>query len=728
MKAKHLKNGFLSSACMLGLTGTLLPSSAIAQDSEYEDVIVVTGQFRDQTLQSVPSAVTAFTAETIEDAGIRTTEDFIGLTPNLTFDDSFTYLNSFVVIRGVTQVNNADSPVAIIIDGVPQNNQKQFKQSLFDIEQIEVLKGPQGSLYGRNAIGGAINIVTKQPTNELEGFVGGGISNGTGYRAEAGLSGPIVEDKVLFRVGGSYSETDGLIENILLNEDVDNVAHDYSIRGKLTILPADNVSIDLRASFNDFEAGSSYDTIVNNTANTAAVPLFRNGGPNDVFSPTSDYPGVTKGDVTDLSGKIDVDLPFATATYILGYTDLVEDYKADLDFSNPANPSGIFGGFNLGQAQDLDVELLSHELRFVSPDEDAFRWIAGAYYLETKRDLQTRVIVDLDNSAEQFDNAALTLVNRTESNDNDAWALFGQVEIDLSDRATLQVGGRYDEDTRNQVDPSTAGSERSKSFNSFQPKVTLSYDLNDDVMGYATYSTGFRSGGFNALGVILADFEDETLTNFELGLKSKFADGRGTLNVAGFMSESEDFQFFFVDVTSGSQIISNIGEVDIAGLDVDFDFKATDNFTLYGGLGITDSEIKDIGNAALETFLGNAGVNTNDIEGSKSPKTTGLTLNVGGQFEMPISNGLTGVLRADLEHQGKKYWQIDNADVRDPVTLLGLRASVKSEAWTASLWAKNLLDEEYYADFNPSEFAGGGFDLGFQAKPRTYGVDVKFNF
>ncbi|WP_051279920.1 TonB-dependent receptor [Hellea balneolensis] len=703
-----------------------LPSNAIAQTAE--DEIVVTAQFRDQTLQSVPTAVTAFTAETIEDAGIKTTEDFVGLTPNVTFDDSFTYLNSFVVIRGVTQVNNADSPVAIIIDGVPQNNQKQFKQSLFDIQQIEVLKGPQGSLYGRNAIGGAINIVTKQPTNELEGFVGGGISNGTGYRAEAGLSGPIVEDKILFRVGGSYYETDGLIENTFLNDDVDNVAHDYSIRGKLSIMPSDSVSIDLRASFNDFEAGSSYDTIVNNSANTGAVPLFRNGGPNDVFSPTSDYPGVTEGDVTDLSGKIDVDLPFAKATYILGYTDLVEDYKADLDFSNPTNPSGIFGGFNLGQAQDLDVELLSHELRFVSPDENAFRWIAGLYYLETDRSLQTRVIVDLDNSAAQFDNAALTLVNRTEDNDNEAWAAFGQVEFDLSDRATLQVGARYDEDKRNQVDPSTAGSNRSATFDSFQPKVTLSYDMTDDILGYATYSTGFRSGGFNAPGVILQDFEDETLTNYEIGLKSKFMEGRGTLNVAGFMSESEDFQFFFVDVTSGSQIISNLGEVDIVGFDADFAFDATDNFTLYGGLGVTDSEIKDIGNTNLETFLTNAGVNTANVIGSKSPKTTAFTLNIGAQFETPLTDNLTGVLRADFEHQGKKYWQIDNLDVRDPIDLLGLRASIRSETWTASLWAKNLFDEEYYADFNPSAFAGGGFDLGFQARPRTYGLDVKYNF
>jgi len=208
-KRKNRRLVLLRATILSGATIFVHAANAQAQtDETSSDTIVVTGQFREQSLQEVASAVNVFTAETIEDAGIRTTEDFVSLTPNMTFDDSFTYLNSFVVTRGVTQINNADAPVAIIVDGVPQNNQKQFKMPLFDVEQVEVLKGPQGSLYGRNAIGGAINIVTKQPTNEFTGFVNGSITNGTGYRAEGGVSGPIVEDKVLFRVSGSYFETD----------------------------------------------------------------------------------------------------------------------------------------------------------------------------------------------------------------------------------------------------------------------------------------------------------------------------------------------------------------------------------------------------------------------------------------------------------------------------------------------------------------------------------------
>ena len=171
----------------------IVPFSTQAQAVLEE--IVVTAQYREENLQEVPVAVTAFSADEITRAGIENTQDFINLTPNVTLDDSFTLGNTFVQVRGVAQINNADSPIAIVVDGVPQNNQKQFKQELFDMERIEVLKGPQGSLYGRNAIGGAINIVTKAPTNELEGFVKAGYGNGDEKKFSGGLRGAIIEDK-----------------------------------------------------------------------------------------------------------------------------------------------------------------------------------------------------------------------------------------------------------------------------------------------------------------------------------------------------------------------------------------------------------------------------------------------------------------------------------------------------------------------------------------------------
>lgn len=701
-----------------------------AQENEAEEVearilepVTVSAQFRNQLLQDVPNSVRAFTEQDILDAGIRSTEDFIALTPNVTFDDSFTYLNSFVVIRGVTQINNADSPVAIIVDGVPQNNQKQFKMPLFDVQQIEVLKGPQGALYGRNAIGGAINIVTKQPTNEIERFVRAELGNGGSRRVQAGISGPISEDTLTFRISGNYLQSDGLIENVFLKKEVDYVDSDLALRGKLTYTPNDMFTLDLRAAFSEANAGSSYDAVVNSVNNRN----FRSGNDaNTILAPTSSLEGVTEAKINEFTGVGRWELDSATVTYILGLTELTEQYRADLDFSN--REQGTFGNFGeLGQGQDLDVKLTSHELRVVSRDDLSVRWLGGVYLLDTERDLLTRGFIDANGRHDQFEKG-VAIITRNEANANTAWAMFGQVEIDISEQMSLQLGGRYDEDKRKQVIPGTDNSERSTKFDAFQPKLTFSYKFNEEVLGYATYSTGFRSGGYNAPGVALTSFDEELLKNYEVGLKSEFYDGRGVLNAAYFLSNSDGFQFFFVDVATVSQIISNLDEVSLSGFDVDFRYIASEDIVLYGGIGYTDSDIKSVGNQRLRDFLTASGVNLDHVNKSRSPKTTGLTINIGGQYETVLNNGMNFLIRADLEYQGKKYWQIDNADVRDPISLLSLRAALRRNNWEFAVWGRNLLDEEYYADFNPTEYAGAPFDLGFQAKPRTLGIEISYDF
>src|SRR6266481_2821247 len=219
MKIKST-NAMAAATCLLTVMPVMSGWAADAADDRLEEV-VVTAQRREEKLQDVPVSVVAFDEVAIRQAGIRNTADFLGMTPNVSFDQSFTVGNSFVTMRGVEQINNADSPVAIVVDGVPQGNQKQLKMDLYDIERIEVLKGPQGALYGRNAIGGAINIITQQPTNDLSGFASLGTGSGSEKEGLFALSGPIVKDKLLFRVTGEYKDADGQIENTYLHEKVD---------------------------------------------------------------------------------------------------------------------------------------------------------------------------------------------------------------------------------------------------------------------------------------------------------------------------------------------------------------------------------------------------------------------------------------------------------------------------------------------------------------------------
>ena len=677
-------------------------SAAVAQDDDDFSLeeIVVTAEARAENLQEVPVAVTAFSAQDIADAGIESTADFIALTPNVSFDDSFTVGNSFVAIRGVTQINNADSPVAIVVDGVPQNNQKQFKMDLFDIERIEVLKGPQGALYGRNAIGGAVNIVTKAPSDEFEGFVSIGAGNGSSRKVQAGISGPIAEDKVYFRLSGSYKDSDGLIDNTFLGTEVD-FAESTDFRGKLLVHASDAVTLDFRLATSTLEGGAIYDAAFwDNTGSTNT---------NEERLPVSDILGTSERNIDEATFKLDWATDAGTLMYIAGYTDVEEDYFGDLDFCNPVDcPQGFFGFGQVDQMQDLQVELMSHELRFTSPDDQRLRWAIGAFLIDTDRSLTTvATLADLGN---------FPIVQSTEDNDNSASAVFAQFEYDISDTVELSASLRRDDDDREQTDVAT-GTTRNASYDATQPKVTLTWTPADNRLWYLTYANGFRSGGFNGIGG--REFDDESVDNLEIGFKSKWMDDRLLFNVAAYQAESEDFQFFFVDINAGgAQVIDNLDEVSLSGLEVEFEALLTPDWSIFGALGIQDSDIEEIDPALpVPASLGN-----------RTPKTTKNSLNLGTQVGFALGDSLDGMLRVDFERRGDKYWHPDNVDVMDPVSLLNARIGIGSENWNLMLWGRNLTDEFYFEDFNAQPFTGLPWNIGFPTRPRTYGIEIRYDF
>lgn len=679
-------------------------STAIRAQEKSLEPIVVTAQRRVEGLQDVPMSVKAFSAKQIRDAGITGTQEFIDRTPNMAFDNSFTYRNSFVVMRGVTQINNADSPVAVVVDGVPQNNQKQLKMNLFDIERIEVLRGPQGALYGRNAIGGVVNIETREPRGRPEQFAGAEYGSGDARELSAGVSGLMGGGKALYRLVGQSGKSGGRINNAYLNRNVDAVHHDNAVRGKLA-LHGERTFVDFRASLNDFSAGANWDSIV------------RSGNPNDIVSPASNMLGKTTGNTREFGVKAEIETDFATVIAITGYTDLTEQYRGDLDFSHPGDPGNGFLGplpFQLGQGQNLRAKMFSQELRLTSPADQPLRWIAGGYYLNTRRDLETRAFIDTDSQLSQWDDLTKNVVRLAEANDNNAYAVFGQIDYDIAAKTTLSGALRHDRDERKQVN-ALDGSRRDKSFHAWQPKLTLTQRIDKNRLAYATYSTGFRSGGFNA--PTLADFKPENLKNFELGFKSSFLDNRLMFNAAAFHSQSRDFQFFHVDAARASQIIGNIDKVDIKGIEIDFRFLPTKSLELDGGLGITESRIRK--NSADPGTVGNY-----------APKQTPWKLNLGAQYTARVTDSVNGFIRLDVEHRSKKYWHPDNVAVSDPLHLVNLRLGVREirEKWSAHLFARNLTNKKYYADYNSAKYSGGVADIGSLAPPRMLGIEAKVQF
>lgn len=717
------------------LAGIGLSEGVLAVELEE---IVVTARQRAESLQDVPLSETAYTARQIEDAKIDKAGDFIGMTPNVTLAESQSAGVSFMTIRGVTQVRNGEPPVATVVDGVLQINSRQFTQELFDVEQIEVLRGPQGALYGRNATGGAILISTKQPTNETEGYIRLGVGKGEEKRVQGSVSGAIAADKLLYRIAGSYIDRDGYLDNDFLGSEVDPY-EDITVRGMLKWHVSDNLTADLRVNIGRNEGGAvnfQYQPALFDPAN----PCFTTGalafaGPSDSDSVSRDFCANNKGegerDIDELSFKIDYDLGFATLTSISSWN-RVEEYTAGDQFPYTATVD-LFGIFDGTQTQYADVEAWSEELRLTSNSDSALRWMVGAYYLQTDRFISTTTgddnrmgIARIERNPQFANPANPTLSFLADDNDNTAWAVFGSVNYDITENLEAALALRYDKDEREQDvsifnTSGVPGAKNKEEFDKLQPKFSLRYRINNDVQVYGSWGVGFRSGQFNQNGVGQAaagvgligvgDVVDQEETeSFEIGFKSELLDNRVRLNGSVYRT-IVDGQHYFVFVGAiGAQVLVNIDEVELTGGELELLAHVSDNFDIYAGYGYTDSEINEY---ALDASL----------EGNRAPYVPRFTFNIGGQYRFPISEQLQGLARVDYERRGTQYWDPENSTARTSINLVHARLGIEStdDKWSLVASVNNAGDKEYN-----SEWVLGGFS--HPAPPRVWTVDFRYNF
>jgi len=675
------------------------------QDAQTLDTILVTSQGRTEELQKAAAPIAVFSEVKIQDAGISSTADFVRLVPNMSYDTSFTVGTTYVSMRGIQQINNADAPIAVVVDGIPQNNQKEFRMDLFDIEQIEVLRGPQGALYGRNAVAGAIVINTKQPSNFSEGFFQAGIG-GDGLRKLSGSSsGPIVEDRLFYRISMSANDFDGALNNSYLDEKVDWL-RGHDLRGQLKWVPGEHQHIDWRVNSSRLRGGSVYNIIYESIDSNNA---------NIWGDIVSDIPGRSDRQIDASSLKYHWDGAAMTLTSITGYTHIFEDYYADLDFCNPVRcPGGMYGTLGqVDQSQVLKVQQLSQELRLSSPSDASTQWTLGTYLLNTRRKLDSRAaLVDPV--------PPVPLIASNESNRNRAWAVFGQIQFLMGDRDRLEISLRFDHDRRRQTDLGSGLVVNEGSWSAWQPKFTWSHDLNDRQMWYATAGRGFRSGGFNGIGG--QPFAAENLTSYELGYKSSWLDNRLTFNSALFYEYDKDYQFFYMNVVGGqSQVLSNLSRVEIYGLETEVNWKPQPGWELFASLGLLDSYVKEVGVAESTTNLAIS-------KGRRVPRSEPYSAVIGSQWNFPLG-AYRGMYRFDVSRKGTRTWEADNLYLMDPVTLVNTRFTFfGSSRWNLTAWASNLFNRRYYTDFNSDGFGGLGLDLGFPAPGRRYGIEFRYDF
>lgn len=730
------------------------PTLAFAQPGAGEDTasaaasgdrIVVTARRRDESIQDVPAQVTVLNSTAIQNRGIERPADFIEQVPNVTFVETQNAGTSFLVIRGISQARNSEPSAAIVVDGVPMTQPAQFNQALIDIEQIEVLKGPQGALYGRNAIGGAIVITTKKPSDEFEGKFTAGYESGPGYKLQGALNVPLAENFYM-RGAISYFDTEGHLTNVntvdaSAEENVDPV-EDLNARLSFLFEPTENFSADLRLSADILDTRALYYVIPD-----FADPNFNN--PNFTDRPIDlNNSGVNERDIYDASLKLTYGTGYGEFTSITGYNSVEELLTGD---GYPFDPFGPFPvnrvGFNFSQTQFLDVETFTQELRFTSPSDNRFRWMAGGQIYVTDRYISTGNQIDTGAGVipvyrtPSTDPAHPQLTFLADSQDQFAWAVYLNTSFDIMDDLELSLNLRYDHDKRENttLTPSaflpctpgptcSSGLVRENTWDDWQPQAILRYTPTDDLTLFASYGRGFRSGGFNQTGVGgLADasgffnvgdlFDQETANTYEAGFKSSFMDGRVNLNASGYFTKAEGTYFFVFIAANSTQNLGNIDEVEYKGFDVELNANVTDNLMFNAGFGYTDSEITEFPDPVAI--------------GAAAPLVSEYTINVGAEYRAPIWGDVDALVRVDYNRLGDTTFTIpfsapelalDAFPVeRDPVDLVNLRAGITTDQWSLMFWSRNLFDEEYNTEYSP-----GGFL--FKAQPMRWGVDLTVRF
>ena len=688
------------------------------QRADLEEVIV-TAQRRSERLQEVPIAITVQSGAQLERAGVRNLRDLVLVTPGVRIAGAGA--NSQPSMRGVqsqqTDPGN-DANVAIYIDGVYQANQISNSFDLPDVQQIEVLKGPQGTLFGRNATGGAIRVFTLEPDFTLTGRLSLDYGRFDNVIARGFVSGPLIGDTVAASLSVFREESDGYHRDIVTGEDDVGGIESTAVRAKLLAKPTEHLDLLVTLGYMDRWDGdtTTYTTIGGNTV----ARLF----PGAVFG-EKPFEFTANGEVfldstVELASlKADLDLAAGTLSSITAYNETDAYYTQDGDASNL---DLLFYGLNELQ------EDFTQEFIFSSRKHGRFSATGGLFYYHADGRYDP---LDVLGSF-----AGPVPIFVWSKQDTEAYAVFGELTYDLTERLSVVGGGRYSDEERTaygtfQFGPGPEPAMPrigSKSWDSFTPRISLRYHSVEDDNFYLTYSEGFKSGGFNIAAVNPTPFDPEKLEAIEVGVKTS-PDRRVSANVAAFYYDYSDQQV--MTVANNFNITANAASSELYGLDADLTTLVTDEFTLTAGLALLHAEYDSYPDAAvLEPLFGTSCRcgNTNvviDASGFTQPKSPKWTLGLTADYAHDFGFGPLD-LAATAYHSDEFYWD-SNERIREPsYTTLSARASwrPRDSGFRLSLWGRNLTDEKH----SRAVFLLETYDGISYARPRTYGVGVEYAF
>lgn len=686
------------------MISVVVSSLLYGAESDYKlEEVTVSANKIEEKIQDVPQSITVIDEEVLKEKGIKNVADVIKEVPNMAISTSGNGTPASFRGLNASMFTNSN-PIVIYVDGVPYYDRYDFDPSLADVAQIEVLRGPQGTLYGKDAIGAVINIVTKKPTNEWHGVVGSEYGTDHYMQSTFNTSGALIDDKFYAGINGTYKSDDGWITNDYVGMDEDaNKKRDRKTSGFLLFKPTDRFSSKLTLTDNytrrHFMDGYATDS------SGVLEGLERDDGNHLSF----DVPTVEKTAVKSQSLNLayDFDIIKMESTTTHKKMDMESDFDADYTANTSAD--------GLKQFNYTDIETWTEELKF-SGQNDAFKWVSGVYADKEKREQGPY-------GAQAMSMGAVYDANADSTTDSQTQALFGQVMIPFLEKFELTLGGRYQRINK-EIDLITKQSwggmalpdytfSGEKTWNAFIPKIALSYKVNEALTTYASISKGYMPGGFNYFatsgGLEENSFEPQTSMNYEIG--AKYTGDNYRVNASVFRMNIEDVHIYKISSGGTVWLTDNAKKAHSQGIELEGKYFLTDHIELSSALGLIDAKYDDY-DADVRKY-----------DGEHIENTPRYTANVGIAY---VANaGWYG--RVDFNARGKTSY-FDGANYQmvsaDGSITSNAKLGYKLKEWDIYSFITNITDESYITSYQSKT---GLAMVGFN-DPRRFGVGFRYTF
>ena len=721
---RYARNAFsMASVSMMALTAFApnalaqeaeAPSQSAVTDSEEVKTlnrVTVTARRREESLKDVPGSVTAIGADDIAQFGATEIGDLQSSVPNIVLHEGDAQ-NTVAYIRGVGQLDSlafADPGVGIYLDDVYLGRAQGSFLDVFDVERIEVLRGPQGTLYGRNTIGGAIKFVSRAPSETPEFSASATVGNFNQKDVSLGVSGPISGDKILGKAAVAYLSRDGYSDNTVTGED-DGDRDTLAWRGSILANITDNFRI-------QFSADGSTDTPDTSRTPARETAVFGAFPPSeDPFTVEADFNGLSDLSVRGVSARATWDVS-DTLTLISTTAYREMEYDANLDLDATGSP--LFGVFVFQDQNQFSQELQANY------EDGPLSVVGGLYYFDEEDVTESGI----------FGPDIAFVSNSINDQTTTALAVYGDLSYNISDRLSVSVGVRLTEeekdfkrvqeffDAATPLVPQIGQGARvtdvdtSETFSNTSPRISVSYDFNDDITGYASIGRGFKSGGFDGRsnsGFEAQPFDAETLTAYEAGIKGYFADGAIFASAAVFLNEYEDLQVSSFTEQNGAfaAIFTNAAEAQIAGFEIEGSWQATENLRFDLSGGYLDAE--------YDEFIGENGADVSDtLTPANAPDWTGR---LAANYRRSVGQDTELVVNAAASYRGEVFPTVSSSEILRQGGYTLYDASIGLEfaggKYALLLAGRNLSDKEYRTQgFDLSDSLG--YQLGYYGAPRT---------